>query len=551
MALTPGQLVKRHESLKIERSNVNSEWEEIGRLVVPGRGRMYETHDDENSIERTFEDKYDSTAVIAAQSLAAALHSGLTSPATDWFGLNFKQAALNDDTTAAAWLQACQEKIFYTIQESNFNLEVNETYLDLTSFGTTLMFHEYEPRDQSFQFRASFPRESYFEEDFAGKLIGVYREKRYTAQQLMLEFPTKCPKNIRNQGLSSSSANTKYTVIHVVRLNEDNKDADTSTLLAANKRPFKEQFILINGSVDLTEQETGYYEMPAYVLRWGRMTGSKFGFSPALNSLPDIRTLNRLVSQILDAGAKVIDPSILTLQRGIIGDVDLGPGGETVVRDMDAMKPFESGARFDVSQLIKADLVAAIRQAFYVEQLELPMNDRMTATEVQVRYEQMQRLLGPALFRIQSDFLDPLIHRSFNILSREGRLPKPPSIVTEKEGEFEVDYLGPLARSQKMGAVNAFQQLMTIMERLAPVKPEIIESIEWDDALRDIALRMGVPAKYLKSDEKLKAEDEQRQAQQAKMAQTQQAGDLASAMKDGAEASVASATAQKITGGAQ
>lgn len=546
MGMTPEELRARKDALKTERSNVNAEWEEIGRLVVPGRGRLYETEDDENSIDRSFDDKYDSTAVVSAQSLAAALHSGLTSPATDWFGLRFKNQKLNDDIGSSAWLQACQEMIFYTIQESNFNLEVNEVYLDLVSFGTSILLHEYDPTDTSFRFRASFPREMYFEEDFNGDLIGVYRERQYTAQQLMLKFPTNCPTEIREQGRSPGSANQKYTVIHVVRLNEDNKDnRDVAGILLPEQRPYEERYILEKDATELTEEAVGYYEMPGYVLRWGRMSGSKFGFSPALNALPDIRTVNTLTSQTLDAAAKVIDPAIMTLSRGIIGDIDLAPGGETVVRDMDAMRPFESGARFDVGQLIKGDLVAAIRGAFYVDQLELPQNDRMTATEVQVRYEQMQRLLGPALFRIQSDFLDPLIRRCFNILHRDGKLPDMPAIVAELEGEFEVEYLGPLARSQKMNAVNAFQQLMTVLERVAPIKPEVVESIKWDDAVQDMALRMGVPAKYLKSDEELAADQEQRDQQMQQQQKMAQAESMASAMKDGATAMKMSSDAQE------
>ncbi len=529
--LTPSELKIRFEALKTERSSINTEWEEIGRLVLPGRGRMYEPNDEENSIERSFYDKYDGTAVVAAQSLAAALHSGLTSPATDWFGLRFKQQTLNDDTVASAWLQACKDITFDTIQESNFNLEINETYLDLVGFGTTVLFHEYDANDASFQFRASFPRESYFEEDFNGNLIGVYREKQYTTQQLMLKFPTTCPTSIKEQGASPGSANIKYTVLHTVRLNDDNKDADISKILAADKRPFEERYILLKDSTELTEKKVSYYEMPAYAFRWGRMTGSKFGFSPAMNSLPDIRTLNRLVSQILDAAAKVIDPAVITTQRGIIGDIDLSPGGETVVRDLEAIKPFESGARFDVAGLEKNDLVTSIRQAFYVDQLELPMNDRMTATEANIRYEQMQRMLGPAGFRIQVE-LSKVINRSFNILYREGKFPDMPEIVREMEGEFEVEYLGPLARAQKMGAVDAFQNLMVIIGQVSAIKPEVIESIKWDDAMRDIALRMGVPAKLLKSDDELKKEKEARQQQEAKMMQTQQMGDMASAMKD-------------------
>ena len=142
--------------------------------------------------------------------------------------------------------------------------------------------------------------------------------------------------------------------------------------------------------------------MPAYVLRWGRAAGSKFGYSPAINCLSDILTLNQLVEFTLKAAEKVIDPPVLSRQRGVIGDLDLYPGGNTVVRDPRDVVPFESGARFDVSNIEREKLIETIRQSFFVDQLELKQSPAMTATEVNVRYELMQKLLGPALSRMPS-----------------------------------------------------------------------------------------------------------------------------------------------------
>ena len=58
----------------------------------------------------------------------------------------------------------------------------------------------------------------------------------------------------------------------------------------------------------------------------------------------------------------------------------------------------------------------AIRDAFYVNQLMMQSGTQMTATEVLQRTEEKMRLLGPVLGRLQSELLQPLITRAFNIL---------------------------------------------------------------------------------------------------------------------------------------
>jgi len=208
------------------------------------------------------------------------------------------------------------------------------------------------------------------------------------------------------------------------------------------------------------------------------------------------------------------------------------------------MRPFESGAKFDVSQLTKEDLVSSVKQAFYSEQLELPQNDRMTATEVQVRYERMQQLLGPALFRIQADFLNPLVNRCFNILFREQALPDVPQVVADSKGTFEVDYLGPLARSQKMGTVNALQQLVGVIERVAQFDPSVLKIIKWSDALRDAGLAMSVPAKHMKTEDEVKKEQEAEAQAQKQQMEAEQGQMNAGAAKDHAQAEATQAEAQ-------
>ena len=71
----------------------------------------------------------------------------------------------------------------------------------------------------------------------------------------------------------------------------------------------------------------------------------------------------------------------------------------------------------------------AISQTFHVDQLLITENRNMTATEVVQRNEEKMRILGPVLGRLQSELLQPMIIRIFNIMLRNKLLPDAPEIL--------------------------------------------------------------------------------------------------------------------------
>jgi hypothetical protein len=269
--------------------------------------------------------------------------------------------------------------------------------------------------------------------------------------------------------------------------------------------------------------EGGYYEMPAFVARWRMMSGSQWGFSPAMLALPDILTLNELVNLILRSAEKVLDPVTLTTQRGVMGDLDMEPGGVVVVQDINDVKPYESGARFDVSELQRDSLQASIRTTFHVDQLELKESPAMTATEVNVRYELMQRLLGPTLGRLQNDFLDPLVSRTFKILMRAGQLPEVPESLREAGGEMDIEYTGPLARAQRMTEADSMTRWVNNLAPLAQLKPEILDNVDFDAFARELGETLGVPASNVRSEIDIKRIRKSREEAMARQRMAQQA----------------------------
>lgn len=509
----------RYEAKKVERNVLNNVYDIIERYVVPFRGEFFQTAVSTETVSWRNLYKFDDTAVNANNTLSASIHGNLTSSVVQWYNLRFKAQELNKDKDAVAWLNQCSSLIFMKLQESNFNLETPEAYLDLTSLGTTMITEEF--KDGNLKFNAVPLKHGIFELDTDGKPIRFYREFNWTALQMVDKFGRKgVPREIYEESEKPDKARDTHKVLFCVY-----KRAVYSNQAVAAKRARKygSKFFIHKSMKGLGEEE-GYYEMPVFVLRWRKVTGSDMGYSPAMICLGDILTVNALVEMILKAGEKVIDPATLSTRRGVIGNIDLSAGGNTIVRDTKNLVPFESGARFDVSQLTKKDLQKSIEQSFNVDQLELKDSPAMTATEVEVRYELMQRVMGPSLGLLQVDWLSPMLHRTFMIMHRNGLLPDPPESVAADTLGYEVTYLGPLAQAQKSAKLQAVSKYMQVIAPIAEFDQDILDIPDTDEIGYEAAEALGVPTRSEKEIKKRRGERQQAQKTREMMALAESMG---------------------------
>lgn len=509
------EIRRRYDALVSQRKTVEDVWEVINQLVVPFRGDFFRDITSEHAVTwRDNREIFDSTAIDAAHILASSIHGSLTSPAIRWFELAFRELELNDMREPRAWLEMAAEKCFYALQDSNFNLEANETYLDLVSYGTSMIVEETEERNGVFQrliFQSVPVEEMWFEQNWQGQAHRTYRRHMWTPVQIVTKFgPEGVPEQILTKAKTSQGMDVKERVIMCIYPREDKRDADVSRILGPLERPYGMKYILHKDAYELGD-EGGYYENPAFIPRWRKTSKSMWGHGPAMIALPDILTINSLVELILKATEKVVDPPTKVTERGLLSDLDLEPAGLTVVRTMDSMEPYESGAKFDVSQLQRTELQRQIRSIFFVDQLELKESPAMTATEVQTRYELMQRLLGPTLGRLQSDYLDPLVQRTFNILYRAGQFGEPPAIVFESTGELDIIYTGPLVRAQRADIAQGVTRWIASLAELGEIAPDILDVPDWDSIAKELASLEGVPAKLMRSATEVKKTRRERQ----------------------------------------
>ena len=110
--------------------------------------------------------------------MAASLNGSLTSPLIKWFNLRFRQHELNADKDATDWLQECEDRCWFALLDSNFNLEINEAYLELVGFGNTVITEEIDGSFDDFQgldFKAVPIKEVFFEQNYKSHVKNFYR----------------------------------------------------------------------------------------------------------------------------------------------------------------------------------------------------------------------------------------------------------------------------------------------------------------------------------------------------------------------------------------
>ena len=538
--VSAAERILRFNKIKSERVVVQQKWDEITDYVMPYRGRFFDTNLDESSIQwDRAKFNYDSTASNAHATLSSNIHGAMTSPNIQWFTLRFRDEKLNKNNTAMKWLEGCATRVHYELLDSNFGLEVNETYQDICGFGTGAITLEDMPGQgwTGLQFKAVPLKQVFFEEDSMGRVLRFYRQIEWTPQQIISKFGDDVPQSVKDW--EKAGMTDKKSVLFAI-YPKNNKIIPVGERVAASRRPWEYAYCLMDTAEELGKPGA-YYEMPAFIPRWAKTSESVWGYSPAHLAMGDIQSLNSARKMQLTMAEKLIDPPIFAEERAIIADLDLSAASLNILRSVEGIKVFPSGGSIPVSDHMITQLQDAVKDYFFVDQLMFPrpQGTPMSATEVMVRQDNMARFMAPTMARLQNDMLDPIISRAFKMLARAGEIESPPQIVVDNNAAFDIQYLGSLSRAQNSDKAASVERLVGNVANLAEVFPEALDVIDADNMVRDMARDLNVSATILRDDTQVNFLRMQRADQQAQMQQAviqQQQGDAMKAQGEGQQA---------------
>lgn len=513
-------------SLNTEKANLATFCQEVVDFILPDRSNVTKFT---SPGERRGVTRYDSTGPEAAEILAGNMAATLTPQGSVWLDLQLANEKKNKVKRVREWLQKTRDDMLSSMFKSNFYLAMDELYLDLVGFCTACPYTEM--IDNRLHYQVWPIREYVFTTGIDGRARGVYRKFKMTAENVvtrfkahpgLIEFGPSVTKTLAENATAQDKLKM-VTIIHAIYPRETYDPRKRSP----KNMPIASCYINVDDKVIIAEG--GYEEMPANIVRWRvNSDDAGWGRGPSHTAMPDIRSLNAVKRMMHRAAAKDLDPPLVVENKGVVGSIRTAPNGITYVRREARFEYLTSGQRMDLAQFDLAGLQQQVRAVFFSDHLRLPppQAQPMTATEIQLRWELMERLLGPTLGRLQVELLNPIIERTFGLMMRAGMLDQPPPEVMDED--INIEYVGPLARAQQMPEITAIERTYQLAGNLAAVtgNRNVFARLNDDAALQRGAILSGCPAGVLRDDDEV-AQIRQQNAEQAQGMQDRQDAMLA------------------------
>lgn len=489
-------------------------WQEISDFVFPRRGDMVATLVPGSMRTRRL---FDSTAVVAATRLAAALAGAVTPSTIQWFDVEVSvPSGVLIPKQVQDWTYSVADGMFKTLQRSNFNIEIRELYHDLVTYGTAAIFID-EADGQPF-FRTLHPKEYAILTDTNNTTYKVVRLIKMTVREMIMTFGFENLALGLQQSINSQKdLDAKIDVIHWISLRSHDK-------IGFPADNFPVASVYVDEKHKHILKRSGFREWPIPVVRWASTSGESYGRSPAFDALPDILSLNKAEELALRAWAMAVMPPLLARHDGILSKPDLRPARLNFVNDEGSLQWFPPATNLDIETIQREDKRRAIWNTFFMDQVQfIPERGKTppSAEEVRARLNVMLQILGPTLSQVEHELLIPLLVRVYGILSRSKVIPTAPLIVSQFAERFgtglNLSFIGPIARAKRQSMSQTLDSVLISTQAAAALNPNVIDNINFDEWIREKLKAELAPRTILRD------RDEVEKIRQARVEQMQQA----------------------------
>lgn len=509
------KLIKMYEDTKSLRRNWDTTWAEIADYVVPSKDQIFTDKFHKTKGDEKNDHLYDGSPEHFNELLASALHSMLTNPAGQWFSLTTNKEEVDNDPEVKKYLQLLVRNIHDFLNNSNFQTEIHEFYIDLGSFGTGAIL-VVEDTEDIFRFLSIPIFELHVLENSKGIIDTVFREDTISVRKAFERFGEDAFGEFAEE--LKKDFNKPVRTVHIIM---PRTDIEFGKL---NKRNKKFASIHVWIDRDIILKESGFDENPYIISRWIKSSGETYGRSPAMKSLPDIRMLNSMMQTTIRSAQKTVDPPLMIPDDGIMGRVNTIPGGLNSYRSgtEDRIFPLLTGGDIGIGLEMLRDVRDRIKQAFFIDQLQLKEGPQMTATEVNQRVEEQLRLLGPILGRQHFELLKPLIARLISIMGRKKVLPEnPPPILAVKDGQLNVFFSSQIAKAQRVADATNVQRFIESSAVAIQIQPNAADIINSEEIIKLNARLFGVDQRIFREDSEVEEIRQDRNNEEEAMAEEQ------------------------------
>ena len=197
--------------------------------------------------------------------------------------------------------------------------------------------------------------------------------------------------------------------------------------------------------------------------RYSKVSGEIRGRGPALQALPDVRSLNKAKEFVLQKAAIDLAGMYTATDDGVTNpyNISISPGVVIPVGSNNSSNPslqrLDTGSNLALAQFEINELQMSIKKALFND-LRDPTGAVRSATEVAIESRELAKRIGSAFGRLQTEVLVPIIKRVAAILTRRGLIQP-----LQLDGQdIEIKFTSPLARAQDAEDILNVQQAVAV-----------------------------------------------------------------------------------------
>lgn len=498
------------------------------------------------------EDIYDNTAQRANGIMANVMVNNIWPNGPRTFSLNHTWDT-DDNKGVKDYFSYVNQRMYAVMDNTKAGLQtaLDEYMLDQGSFATSGIYVKEKEDDDTIpvRYEAWGINGRYIDEGPDGNIDTIFSEIKMSVRNAVKVYGydnlSKTVRDLYDKG----ELENKVAFLHVI---EPRIDRDRSKK-GAKDMPIAS--IHLEKATRKIVKESGLEEMPVFMGRFSKVPGEIYGRSPAMVAMADILEINAVREAISIATEKLLDPPIGVYDDGALGagSIDTSAGAInvfSVTGRLNAGKPIEplyTVGELNSSYTYLDTLKEDINNHFYLDRL-LDFNNetRMTLGEAQLRNALRGQSLGAFYARQENEVITPMIERTFNILLKRGHLGVirgskleqqqiargispvyiPDEIVnriTRGDDIYEINYLSPAKRTMQSEELRGIMETANFAVQVAPIKPEILDDIDFDKLIERIAVLSGAPKELLQDSKTVKAIRDARAQQQEDAAKIEQA----------------------------
>lgn len=489
------ELLQKAQALKSARSNFETEWQEVSEIFRPTKANVTVSRSDgeKEHIRRLYE-SFPITAVSTLKSIVIGV----------FFNRSIKPIALtsgieeiNEDEEIAEWLTDFSDIILKEMfdPKSGFEQALSEAVQDDIVFGTVGTNIE-QGKEHSVKYY-TLPIENFcIAESKEGEIDYVVLSLKKTARQIVQEWGNKEGAKI-NEIILKAAQEQPFKEFKIQLHIMPREERELGKIDKLNKK-FAGYWIDETNKEMI--EETGWNTMPIAVGRAEKATGEMYGTSRAMMALADARQLNDMSKQINLITELAARPP-LNVNAEFQKRINLTPGA----LNYPEQKSLRSGGSA-IEQIITTGSIPLnyelldrkeqrIREAFFLDKLKIFDDPNATATQVVELRAESFRIMGDFITGL-INYMDKVLDRTFeiiynkvydlngNLVPGNGLFNKPIPARLKENPRLSIEYINPIAQSQKMTESQAIDKWLNDIINLAQVNPNVLDLIDFDEIVR-------------------------------------------------------------------